>query len=219
MRLFALFILCAASLANALVIGRVKYEGGGDWYSDPGSLQNLAAYTARVTGMELDADERVVELDDPQLNALPLLYLTGHGRISLSDMQADRLRAYLETGGFLHVDDNYGLDEHIRRELKRVFPEKDLLLVPLDHPVYHSWFSFPEGLPKIHEHDNKPPAGYGIFIGNRLAIFYTHECDLGDGWEDASVHNDPEWLREKALQMGTNILVYALGGGPDHIEP
>jgi hypothetical protein len=219
MRLFALYILCAANLATALVIGRVKYEGGGDWYSDPGSLQNLASYAARVTGMELDADERVVELDDPQLNALPLLYLTGHGRISLSDMQAERLRAYLEAGGFLHVDDNYGLDEHIRRELKRVFPEKELLLVPLDHPVYHSWFSFPEGLPKIHEHDNKPPAGYGIFLGNRLAVFYTHECDLGDGWEDASVHNDPEWLREKALQMGTNILVYALGGGPDHIEP
>lgn len=207
------------SSAEPVRIGRLKYDGGGDWYSDPSSLPNLLAFVERETGLNCAEAEQVVEADDPDLNGLPCLYMTGHGRVAFNDLQAERLREYLMAGGFLHVDDNYGLDEHFRREIHRVFPEHSLVLVPLSHPVYHSWFSFPEGLPKIHEHDKKPPAGFGIFLEGRLAVFYTWECDLGDGWEDASVHNDPADLRRSALEMGTNIVMYALGGGPDHLTP
>ncbi len=207
-----LLLLVTPLFAQELSIARIKYDGGGDWYGDPTSLPNLLEFVSRNTDIETAAKEDVVELDDPRLFAYPYLYMTGHGNVHFSERQAQRLRLYLSHGGFLHVDDNYGLDEHFRREIRKVFPDHELVEVPFDHAVYHSRFEFPHGLPKIHEHDNKPPRGYGIYLDNRLVLFYTWECDLGDGWEDPEVHEDPEELRQKALRMGTNILVYALGG-------
>jgi hypothetical protein len=198
-------------------VARLKYGGGGDWYADPSSLPNLQRFLGRTTGMAVAPREAVVEAADERLFQYPVLYLTGHGRVSFGDEEQQRLRLYLEHGGFLHCDDNYGLDEHFRREIARVLPGRELVEVPFDHPVYHSWFSFPRGLPKIHEHDGKPPRGYGIFIDGRLAVFYSWECDLGDGWEDPEVHELPESLRRQALEMGTNILCWALGVGPDRL--
>ena len=210
--MLTLFMTTLSLSAEELGIARIKYDGGGDWYADATSLPNLLEFVSRNTGIRTAEKEDVVELDDPRLFAYPYLYLTGHGNLSFSERQAQRLRLYLTHGGFLHVDDNYGLDEHFRREIRKVFPDRELVELPFDHPVYHSPFEFSQGLPKIHEHDNKPPRGYGIFVDERLVLFYTWECDLGDGWEDPAVHEDPEALRQQALRMGTNIIVHALGG-------
>ncbi len=192
-------------------IARLKYGGGGDWYSDETSLRHLLAFVREHTLLDVAPEEDVVEPGSDKLFTYPYVYLTGHGNVRFTDAEAERLRRYLEGGGFLHIDDNYGLDEHIRREMKKVFPEQEFVELPFSHPIYHIHFDFPNGLPKIHEHDGKPPQGFGLFDRNgRLAVFYTYETDLGDGWEPPSVHDNPPEKRRAALQMGTNILVYAM---------
>jgi len=183
-----------------LAIARLQYDGGGDWYANPSSLPNLIAAVRERTTLAIAPDE---------------LRLTGHGTIRLSEEEIERLRAWLERGGFLHVDDNYGLDESFRRELARVFPDRPLVEVPLSHPIYRAVYDFPSGLPKIHEHDGKPPQGLGVFIGERLAVYYSYEADLGNGWEDPGTHPaDPPALREAALRMGVNLVVYAVTSRP-----
>ncbi|MEM1128249.1 MAG: DUF4159 domain-containing protein [Bacteroidota bacterium] len=192
-------------------IARVKYGGGGDWYSDEQSLPELLRYVRANTLLNVAPREEVVELTSNKLFTYPYLYLTGHGNVRLTDDEADRLRRYLEGGGFLHIDDNYGLDEHIRREMERVFPGRSFIEIPFNHPVYQAHYTFPDGLPKIHEHDGKPAQGFGLFDDRgRLMVFYSYESDLGDGWEPNTVHNNSADRREAALRMGTNLLVYAM---------
>jgi len=195
----------------AFTIARIKYDGGGDWYSDPESLPELLSFVRQETLIDVAPREEVVELGSDNLYTFPYLYLTGHGNMRLSEGEALRMRHYLENGGFLHVDDNYGLDASFRREMNKVFPEKELVEIPFDHPIFHQTFSFPNGLPKVHEHEGEPPQGFGLFDENdRLMVFYTYESDLGDGWEPQTVHEKPEALRQASLQMGANILVYAM---------
>ena len=197
--------------ADAFTVARVKYDGGGDWYSDPESLPALLAFVRQQTLVDVAPEEDVVELSSDNLYAFPYLYLTGHGNMRFSNSEALRLRHYLQRGGFLHVDDNYGLDTYLRREMKKVFPGQEFIEVPFEHPIFHMVYDFPNGLPKVHEHDGKPPQGFGLFDENgRLMVFYTYESDLGDGWEPITVHEKPEELRQAALQMGANILVYAM---------
>jgi hypothetical protein len=196
---------------STVAIARVKYQGGGDWYSDEESLVELLAFARQHTLLDVGPQEEVVELTSDKVFSYPYLYLTGHGNVTFSAAEADRLRRYLLKGGFLHIDDNYGLDEYIREELKKVFPEKSLVEVPFDHPIYHTRYDFSGGLPKIHEHDGERPRGYGLLDDSgRLMVFYTYETDLGDGWEPASVHNNPPEKRQAALRMGVNILTYAM---------
>ncbi|MBT3342865.1 MAG: DUF4159 domain-containing protein [Gemmatimonadetes bacterium] len=195
---------------TGFTIARVQYDGGGDWYSDPSSLPNLLRFIGANTTISVATEEARVQIDDEDLFAYPYLYLTGHGNIHLSDQQVQRLRRYLDAGGFLHADDNYGLDESFRREMKRLYPSKDFVELPADHEIFHCHFSFPRGLPKIHEHDGSRPQALALFEGERILVVYTYESDLGDGWEDAHVHDDPEPSRLAALRMGTNIVVWAL---------
>jgi hypothetical protein len=195
-----------------LTIARVIYEGGGDWYSNPSSLPNLLAAVREHTGLPVDDQEVQVGLKSTELFNYPYLYINGHGNIRFDEEEVARLRRYLEEGGFLHADDNYGMDESFRREMKKVFPEADLVELPFDFPIYHSVFDFPSGLPKVHEHDGGPPLGLGIFHDGKLVVYYSLNTDLGDGWEDAEVHHDPEPIRQQALKMGVNIFVYALTG-------
>uniref|UniRef100_A0A7V0Z446 DUF4159 domain-containing protein n=1 Tax=candidate division WOR-3 bacterium TaxID=2052148 RepID=A0A7V0Z446_UNCW3 len=191
-------------------IARLKYGGGGDWYCDPSSLPNLLKAINERTHIRGAPKEVVVELTNPELYKYPYLYMTGHGTVKFTDEEVKILRNYLINGGFLHADDCYGMDSSFRREMKKVFPESPLIELPFDHPIYHSFYDFPDGLPKIHEHDGKPAQGFGIFYQNRLVVFYSYETDLGDGWEDPDVHNDPLERREQALKMGINIVVYVL---------
>ena len=191
-------------------IARIKYGGGGDWYSDDKSLIELLRFAKSNTLLDLAPREEIVELSSDKLFSFPYLYLTGHGNVRFSDLEAERLRRYLEGGGFLHIDDNYGLDRHIRREMKKVFPDKEFIELPFDHSIFKNHFTFTQGLPKIHEHDNKPPQGFGLFEGDRLIVFYSYESDLGDGWEPEEVHNVPPQKRLAALRMGVNILTYAM---------
>ena len=191
-------------------IARLRYDGGGDWYANPSSLENLLAAIYDRTGIAVSNRSTNVGASDPDLSDHPYLYATGHGNMDFSDLELDRLREYLYRGGFLHVDDNYGLDESFRREVARLFPSIPLSEVPLEHPVYQIFYNFPEGLPKIHEHDGNPAQAFGIFLNGRLAVFYSYESDLGDGWEDPGVHEDAEQVREKATQMGVNLFLYAL---------
>ena len=196
---------------SKFLIGRVKYGGGGDWYNDPSSELNMLRFLKLHTSIDVEVKtEEFVEVGSERLFSYPFLFMTGHGSISLTDREVANLRNYLENGGFLYVDDDYGFDKSFRREIKKVFPEKQLIELPFDHPMYTAHFTFPNGLPKIHEHDNKPPQGFGIFHEGRLVLFYTYESNLADGWADADVHSDPEETREKALQMGLNVIVYAL---------
>ncbi len=196
--------------AQAFSIARIHYGGGGDWYGDPSSLPNLLTYIQDHTSIAVDPKEARVKLTDPDLNSHSFIYITGHGNIRFSEDEVGNLRTYLLKGGFLHADDNYGMDASFRREMKRVFPEKEWVALPFDHDIYHTFYSFPDGLPKVHEHGGKPPQGFGLFDGDRMIAFYSYESDLGDGWEDSSVHNDPETIREAALKMGVNIVWYAL---------
>jgi hypothetical protein len=196
-----------------LTIGRLHYPGGGDWYANPSSLPNLLTAIRTHTGLRVGSEERVVTLGDDELWNVPYLYMTGHGNVRFSDTELATLRSWLLQGGFLHADDNYGMDESIRRELGRLFPDRELVEVPLDHPVYHVVFDFPRGVPKIHEHDGKPAQGFGIFLDGRLAVYYSYQTDLGDGWEDPDVHSDPPDKREAALRMGVNLFAYAVGWG------
>jgi len=203
--------LSAAGRAPRLTVARLQYDGGGDWYANPSSLPNLLEAIRQRTTIDVERDEARVRLTDEKLWDYPMLHLTGHGNLRLTDDEVARLRDYVLRGGFVHADDNYGLDESFRREIARVFPDRPLVEVPLSHPVYHLVYEFPRGLPKIHEHDGKPPRGYGIFVGKRLAVFYTNECDLGNGWEDVGTYpNDPPALHEQALRMGVNLFVYAV---------
>jgi hypothetical protein len=201
-----------AAAQEPLTIGRLQYEGGGDWYANPSSLPNLLKAIGERTGIPTASRERTVRLTDDELWRLPFLHMTGHGNVRWSDPEMAALRRYLELGGFLHIDDNYGMDESIRRELRRLFPDQSLVEVPLEHPIYRVVYPFPRGIPKIHEHDGKPAQGFGIFLNGRLAVYYSYESDLGDGWEDPEVHDDPEEKHEAALRMGVNLFVYAVGG-------
>ncbi len=198
----------------ALKIALVKYNGGGDWYANlQTSLPNLINYCNKNLGTTIDPQQAIVEIGSPEIFNYPFLHITGHGNIVFSDKEAENLRNYLKGGGFLHIDDNYGLDKFIRPQLKRVFPELDLVELPYSHPIYHQKYSFTTGLPKIHEHDSKPPQGFGLVYEGRLVCFYSVECDLGDGWEDPDVHHDSPEAREKALKMGANLIQYAFTGG------
>ena len=196
--------------AQKFTIARIHYDGGGDWYADPSSLPNLLTFIQENTSIIVDQKEARIKLSDPNLHIHSYLFITGHGNIRFSEEEVGILRTFLLKGGFLHADDNYGMDASFRREMKRVFPEKELVPLPFDHEIYHTFYSFPEGLPKVHEHDGKPPQGFGLFDGERMIAFYTYESDLSDGWEDESVHNNPTAIREAALKMGVNIVWYAL---------
>jgi hypothetical protein len=199
--------------APVLTIGRLHYEGGGDWYANPSSLPNLLTAIRTRTTLRVAASEKVVTLSDDELWTVPYLYMTGHGNVHWSERDLATLRRFLQQGGFLHADDNYGMDASIRRELARLFPGDPLVQVPLDHPIYHLVYDFPRGIPKIHAHDDKPAQGFGIFLDGRLVVYYSYQTDLGDGWEDPQVHNDPPDKREAALRMGVNLFAYAVGFG------
>ncbi len=192
-----------------LRVARLRYGGGGDWYSDPSSLANLSREFEERTGIPTVYGEKVLSLDDPDLFLFPFLYITGHGNIKFTGDELARLRRHLTGGGFLYADDNYGMDEHFRRTVQELFPEEELVLLPLDHPIYHCFYDL-EGPPKIHEHDGGPPQGLGVFHGDRLVIFYTYESDIGDGLEDPDVHDDPPGKREQAMRMAVNVLYYAV---------
>ncbi|MCR9133892.1 MAG: DUF4159 domain-containing protein [bacterium] len=195
---------------GAFEIARIKYRGGGDWYNDPSSLSNLIAFAQANVPISVNRKYVDVALGSTDLHNYPFAYLTGHGTITANNTEVRNLRNYLENGGFLYVDDDYGLDEHIRNLMSEVFPEEEFIELPFSHPIYQQVFRFNNGVPKIHEHDNKAPRGYGLFHKGRLVMFYTYESNLGDGWADAEVHNNPPEKREQALKMGVNILVYAL---------
>lgn len=190
----------------------MQYNGGGDWYSNPTSMPNLVWFCNENLGMNIGEEVPYVGVGSADLSMYPFVHMTGHGNVVLSSSEARNLREYLSAGGFLHISDNYGMDKYIRQEFKKVFPELEWIEIPFDHPVYHQKFNFTQGLPKVHEHDDHPPRGFGIFFEGRLVCFYDHECDLGDGWEDYQVHRDPEEIRLLALQMGANLVQYALGG-------
>ncbi|MEZ4788526.1 MAG: DUF4159 domain-containing protein [Flavobacteriales bacterium] len=190
----------------------LKYNGGGDWYGNPTSVPNLVKFCNAQLGMGINPEVPVVEVGSPDLFTYPLVHMTGHGNVVFSQQEAENLRNYLMAGGFLHISDNYGMDQFIRPMMKRVFPELEFLELPFAHAIYHQKFNFDQGLPKVHEHDNQPPKGFGLFWEGRLVCFYDFECDLGDGWEDAGVHGDSEANRTRALQMGANIVQFAFSG-------
>jgi hypothetical protein len=206
------FLLPASVFSQAKTtakIGLMKYKGGGDWYANPTSLPNLAKFCNQNLNLNLNFQIEEVEPGSSELFNYSFVHITGHGNIIFTDQEAENLRTYLMAGGFLHVSDNYGIDPYIRKAMKKVFPELDFVELPFNHPIYHQKFDFPNGLPKIHEHDGKPAQGFGIIYEGRLVCFYDYECDLGDGWEDQSVHKDPEDVRQKALRMGANLVMYA----------
>jgi len=196
-----------------MTVGRLHYDGGGDWYANPSSLPNLLRAIRERSGLPVADTETTVTLTDDKLWSVPYLHMTGHGNVHFSDAELRTLRLWLQQGGFLHASDNYGMDASFRREMKRLFPDHDLVEVPLDHPIYHLVYDFPRGLPKIHVHDGKPAQGFGIFLDGRLAVYYDYQCDLGDGWEDFEVHHDPPEKHEAALRMGVNLFAYAVGFG------
>lgn len=208
--LMALLISCSSAFAqNKIQIAKVKYDGGGDWYGNKTALPNLATFCNQRLHTNLDPEDAVVEVGSPDLFLYPYVYLTGHGNVVFSPNDASNLRNYLIAGGFLHIDDNYGLDQFIRLEMKKVFPNLAFVELPHDHPIYRQLYQFPGGLPKIHEHDGKPAQGFGLIYEGRLVCFYSYESDLGNGWEDQIIYNDPANKREEALRMGANIISYA----------
>lgn len=194
--------------AQSVQIALLKYHGGGDWYANPTSLPNLIKFCNEQINTNINQEPATVEVGSVLLFHYPFIHMTGHGNVVFNEQEVNNLRNYLLGGGFLHIDDNYGLNEYIRREMKKVFPDHEFVELPFDYPIYHTAFEFAQGLPKIHEHDNKPPQGFGIIIDGRLVCFYTYECDLGDGWEDQAVHGDSQKTRTAALQMGANIISY-----------
>ena len=189
-------------------IAKLKYNGGGDWYANKKSLANLIKFCNQNIGTNIFPEEEIVEAGSKDIFNYPFIHMTGHGNFLLNDQEAQNLRNYLIAGGFLHADDNYGLDKFFRREMKKVFPELEFVELPFSHPIYHQKYDFSKGLPKVHEHDGKPAQGFGLIYKGRLVCFYSYECDLGNGWEDQDVYNDPEPTRQKALQMGANLLQY-----------
>ncbi|TXE20402.1 DUF4159 domain-containing protein [Psychroserpens burtonensis] len=204
-----LMISLTSIVINAQDLAIVKYKGGGDWYSNPTALPNLISYCNANIKTKMNTKPQVVDIGSIDIFQFPILHMTGHGNVFFSDTDAENLRNYLTSGGFLHIDDNYGMEPYIKKELKKVFPNLELLELPKDHEIFNTAYKFPEGLPKIHEHDGKRPQALGLFYKNRLVLLFTFESDLGDGWEDPEVHNDPADVREKALKMGANIIKYA----------
>lgn len=200
----------SAQIDTGLQIARLKYNGGGDWYNDPSAEVNLLNFVAVNTNIKVNPSYTFVEIGSDDIFTYPFLFMTGHGNIVFSSSDAERLREYLTSGGFLYVDDDYGLDNAFRREIRKVFPDKDLVEIPFDYGLYHCLFDFNYGPPKIHEHDNNPPQGFGIFVDGRLAVYYTYESNPGDGWTDQRVHNTPEEKRQEALKFGANLIVWAL---------
>ena len=195
-----------------LKLALLKYNGGGDWYANPTSLTNLSKFCNKELNMDIDPDYATVDVGSADLFNYPFVHMTGHGNVVFSPAEASNLRTYLIGGGFLHIDDNFGMDPYIRVAIKSIFPDRDFVELPWEHPIYHQHFDFKNGLPKIHEHNGLPPQGFGIFYEGRLVCFYTYECDLGDGWEDPEVHKDPEAIRRLALEMGSNIISYVFSG-------
>ena len=209
--IFSMFFVITINIHSqqtSVKIAILKYNGGGDWYSNPTSLTNLISFCNKNLGTNIYKEYSTVDVGSPEIFNFPFVHLTGHGNVIFSGQDAENLRTYLLAGGFLHIDDNYGMDEYIRREMLKVFPDKKFIELPFSHPIYHQQYDFTNGLPKIHEHNNKPPQGFGLFHEDRLICFYTFECDLGDGWEDPEVHNDSKDTRTKALKMGANIISY-----------
>jgi hypothetical protein len=204
-----LFLFLSVLFINAQEVAVLKYSGGGDWYSNPTALPNLVKFCNDNIDTNINERTQTVEVGSVDIFQFPLLHMTGHGNVFFSEDDAENLRKYLISGGFLHIDDNYGMEPYITKELKKVFPNKELSSIPSNHPIYNVAFEFPNGLPKIHEHDGKAPQALGLFHEGRLILLFTFESDLGDGWEDQEVHNDPQDVREKALKMGANIVKYA----------
>ena len=214
--LFTCFVFVSFGFVNnnsqsPLKLALLKYNGGGDWYSNPTALPNLSRFCNQMLGTNLDPDYATVEVGSAEIFNYPFIHMTGHGNVVFSNAEAENLRNYLLAGGFLHIDDNYGIDPFVRTAMKKVFPEQEFIELPFQHPIYRQKFTFKNGLPKIHKHDDKLAQGFGILHEGRLVCYYTYETDLGDGWEDQEVHKDPEELRQKALQMGANIVQFAFG--------
>jgi hypothetical protein len=214
-RLLLIFILTVITFHNGfshegptLKLGLLKYNGGGDWYANPTSLMNLAVFCNKNLNTQFDIEYGVTDVGSAEIFNYPFVHMTGHGNVVFSDSDAENLRMYLIAGGFLHIDDNFGMDPYVRVAMKKVFPELDFVELPFNHAIYHQKFKFSGGLPKIHKHEDKPAQGFGLLWEGRLVCFYSYECDLGDGWEDPEVHNDPEEVRIKALKMGANIIQY-----------
>ena len=207
--LFSLLLFLSTYQLSAQQVAILKYNGGGDWYSNPTALPNLIEFTNTNCSTKIEKNPQTVSPDSEDIYNFPILFLTGHGNVFFSDDDIESLKSYLVSGGFLHISDNYGMDKFIRRELQKIFPKIELQEIPSNHPIYNQTFSFSNGLPKIHEHDKKQPQGFGLFYEGRLVVFYDYESDLSDGWEDAVVHNNPKEIREKALKMGANIIEYA----------
>ncbi len=208
-------ILCAAASVcaqsrGAFQIARLQYDGGGDWYNGQTEEPNLLNFVKDHTNVNVKAEYTSVDINSDEIFSYPFLFLTGHGNLILTDDQAARLRKYCESGGFLYVDDDYGLDKYFRRAVKKIFPDKELTELPFDYGMYHDFYEFPKGVPKTHEHNGKPPQGFGIFINGRLAVYYTYESNPSDGWDDPDVHGDPPAKREEALKFGTNMVIWAL---------
>ena len=193
---------------NTYQIAILKYNGGGDWYANPTALPNLIAFANENIGTNIKTEPATVEVGSSAIFNYPFLHMTGHGNVVFNSSEAENLRTYLLAGGFLHIDDNYGMDPFVRTEIRKVFPETDLIELPTNHPIFHGKYDFPNGLPKIHEHDASPSQAFGLIVDGRLVCLYTYESDIGDGWEDAEVHHDSEYIRQKALEMGANILEY-----------
>ncbi len=204
-----LLLLLTTNLTFAQEVAILKYSGGGDWYSNPTSLPNLIQFCNQNINTKIATKIATVEVSSSDIFSYPYIHMTGHGNVVFSANESQNLKNYLSSGGFLHIDDNYGMDEYIRKEIVKLFPQNNLEEIPITHEIFKGPYNFPNGLPKIHEHDNKKPQAFGVFIENRLALLYTYESDLGDGWENAEIHNDPLEIREKALKMGANIINYA----------
>lgn len=203
-----LFLLLSALPCMGQEMALLKYSGGGDWYANPTSLPNLIKFCNQSIQTRFKAKPATVEPSSPDLFSYPMVHMTGHGNVVFSDADVQNLRSYLSGGGFLHIDDNYGMDQYIRKEIKKLFPNNELVEIPATHAIFQKPFSFPAGIPKIHEHDGKRPQAFGVFESGRLVLLYTYETDLGDGWEDPEVNNDPAEVRQKALRMGANIVSY-----------
>lgn len=206
-KVYLLFLLLSFQCFSQ-EIALVKYQGGGDWYANPTSLPNLIRFCNTTIQTKIKAKPATVTPNSPDIFSYPYIHMTGHGNVVFNTDEETNLRNYLNSGGFLHIDDNYGMNEYIRKAIKKLFPANELIEIPTNHLIFQKPFSFPNGLPKIHEHDNKRPQALGIFVKNRLVLLYTYECDLGDGWEDVEVNNDPSEVRQKALKMGANIIHY-----------
>jgi hypothetical protein len=219
MRCLSFILVCVATTTQIFaqsntnsdfVLARLKYHGGGDWYNDPSAIPNLLAFMRAHSNVPAGQNETVVEIMDDELFTFPFLFMTGHGRVQFSGEEAARLRNYLASGGFLYADDDYGMDESFRAEIAKIFPDAELREIPFTHEIYRNHFRFPNGVPKIHEHDGGPPQAFGLFYEGRMVLYYTFNTNISDGWADPNVHEDPEEIRKLALEMGTNIVVYAL---------